>query len=226
MGDIRILIVDSETLFRRMIKEYAALEGFSPDEAADGVTALKLFRRNNYQLVVVEAELPELDGCTVCRQIRKTSEVPVLITSFHSDIDDKMSAFEAGADDYLIKPFSPLELMARFRVFLQRSAKITSQAPPRKITYDGIQIDTLSRVVLIDEKAVPLTCKDFELLLYLVRNPNKALSRDTLLNDVWGDDFLGSDRTVDTHIKALRDHLKPYDNYIATVWGFGYKFEV
>ncbi len=172
---------------------------------------------------MLDTELPELDGRNVCRQIRKVSDIPILIVTAKNDEGHRLSGFELGADDYITKPFSPGELMARIRVFLYRSG--TLQKPrPQKIAYGGLLIDAVSRTVYIDDHAVQLPPKEYELLCFLSQNPNQAFARDMLLDQVWGADFFGSDRTVDTHIKTLRESIKPYDSYIVTVWGIGYKF--
>ncbi len=220
-----MLIVDSENTIRNMIKDYAVAEGYFADEAVDGIAALKLFRRYEYSLVILDTLLAELDGRNVCRQIRKVSDVPIIMVSTEKEVDEKLSCFELGADDYVIKPFSPLELMARIKVFLRRGNS-TMNVRSRNISYDGIYIDTFSRTVYIDEKPVQLTHKDYDLLLFLCQNPNRAFPRDALLNEVWGPEFFGSDRTIDTHIKTLRENIKPYHDYITTIWGFGYKFEI
>lgn len=225
MGEVRLLIVDGDSAVRGTIKEHASSEGYSSDEAADGIAALKLFRRNEYNLIVLDAVLPELDGHNVLRQIRKVSDVPVILVSEHGELKDRLSGFETGADDFLQKPFYPLELMARIRVFLRRSGGV-QLSPPRRFSFNGLFIDTASRSVYIDERAVQLTPKEYDLLYFLSKNPNRAFSREDLLNEVWGFDFFGTDRTVDTHIKTLRESLRPYQQYIVTVWGFGYKFVV
>lgn len=225
MDDIRLLVVDEDDSVRGMIKKSAEKEGFSVEEAADGIAALKLFRRNHYQLVVLDTVLPELDGRNVCCQIRKVSDVPVIFVSSESGREDILAGFEIGADDYMVKPFDPSELMARVKVFLHRSGaqKIDST---RIITAHELQIDMVSRMAYVDSRPIRLTPKEYDLLLFLMRNPNKAFSRETLLNEVWGNDLFVSDRTIDTHIKSLRENLKPYQRYIATVWGFGYKFDL
>ncbi|MEL4105603.1 response regulator transcription factor [Oscillospiraceae bacterium WX1] len=225
MSDIRLLIVDRDEHARMLVKKLAENSGYTADTASDGVTAVKLFRRYDYQLVVMDTELPSLDGWNVCRQIRKLSDVPVIIVSALNGENDKLMAFDAGADDYLCKPYSQQELLARIRVFIYRCAGL--KTPPRtKITYTGLYIDTASRAVFVNDAVVKLTPKEYDLLYFMSQNPNKAFSREMLLNEVWGYEFIGSDRTVDTHIKMLRDNLKPYDAYIVTVWGFGYKFVV
>jgi len=225
VSDVQLLIVDGDNNVRNTIKELVMAEGYSVTAAADGIAALKLFRRNEYHMVILDTELPELEGKHVCRLIRKVSDVPIIIVSARSEESDRLACFELGVDDFIAKPFSTLELLARIKVFLRRSSGI-KDIPVRRISYSGLHIDTISRVVYIGEKEVRLTPKEYELLLFLSKNPNKAFSRDELLNRVWGDDFDGCDRTVDTHIKTLRESLKPYHQYIATVWGYGYKFEV
>ncbi len=225
MDDIRLLIVDRDEAVRSTIKQMAVSHEYSFDEAADGIAALKLFFRHDYDIVVIDPDLPELDGRNVCRQIRKVSDVPILITCVRCNVEDRLSAFELGADDYITKPFFPQELFLRIKVFLHRTGNL-ARSVPAKITFGGLFIDTLSRTVYVDDSVVQLTPKEYNLLFFLSHNPNKAFSRETLLNEVWGYDFTGSDRTVDTHIKTLRENIKPYDSSIVTVWGFGYKFIV
>lgn len=223
MNDIRLLIADQDSAVRSAIKKMATAQGYLFDEAADGIAALKLFRRHDYNIIILDTDLPELDGRNVCRQIRKVSDAPILIVSAKCGEQDKLNAFELGVDDYIAKPFSAPELLARIKVFLYRSGGL-NRVTPAKITFSGLFIDTISRAVYIDDGAVQLTPKEYDLLFFLSQNPNKAFSRETLLNEVWGYDFTGSDRTVDTHIKTLRENIKPYDTFIVTVWGFGYKF--
>ncbi|MFA9380243.1 MAG: response regulator transcription factor [Acetanaerobacterium sp.] len=225
MESVRLLIVDHNSAVRSIIKQNATAEGYACDEAADGISALKLFRRNDYNLIILDTDLPELDGRNVCRQIRKLSDVPIIIVTARNQESDRLSGFEVGADDYVTKPFSPSELMARVRVFLYRSGMI-QKTLPGKITFGGLFIDAVSHTVYIDDRVVQLSPKEYDLLFFLSQNPNQAFPRDMLLNEVWGVDFFGSDRTVDTHIRTLRENIKPYDQYIVTVWGFGYKFAV
>jgi DNA-binding response OmpR family regulator len=222
-SDIRLLIVDANATIRSEIKQVAASQGYSYDEAADGIAALKLFRRNDYNAVIMDTDLPELDGRNVCRQIRKASDVPILFISSRTGEQDKLCAFDIGADDFIVKPFYPREVLARIKVFLYRTNG-KSNYTPSKITFNGLFINTVSREVTVDDKPVSLTPKEYDLLCFLSQNPNKAYSREALLNEVWGYCFTGSDRTVDTHIRSLRDNIRPYDAYIVTVWGFGYKF--
>jgi len=222
MSEIKLLIADNDRTLRRALKTGAAAQDYLADEAEDGIAALKLFKRVEYQLIILEPELPELDGISVIRQIRKISDIPIIVISSRREERAKLDCFEAGADDYVVKPLSLPELMARVRVFLRRSAGVC--ATGKKISFGGFYIDSESRSVYVDEERAQLTPKEYELLYYLTKNPNKAFSRDALLNEVWGADYIGLDRTVDTHIKKLRDVLKPYDGCIETVWGFGYKF--
>lgn len=225
MGEIRLLIVDPNSSVRGEIKRCASAAGYAFDEAADGIAALKFFRRNDYNIIIIEADLPELDGRNVCRQIRKSSDVPILLMSEKSGEQEKLCAFELGVDDYIVKPFYPKELLARVKVFLYRSGSQVKSAP-EKITFNGLFINTISREVMVDDRPVQLTPKEYDLLFFLSQNPNKAYSREALLNEVWGYCFTGSDRTIDTHIRTLRDNIRPYDTYIVTVWGFGYKFVI
>ncbi len=222
-SDIRLLIVDANSTVRGEIRQAAASQGYSYDEAADGIAALKLFRRNDYSLVIMDTDLPELDGRNVCRQIRKASDIPILFISSRTSEQDKLCAFDIGADDFIVKPFYPREVLARIKVFLYRTGGNT-KSMPSKITFNGLFINTISREVTVDDKPVSLTPKEYDLLCFLSQNPNKAYSREALLNEVWGYCFTGSDRTIDTHIRSLRDNIRPYDSYIVTVWGFGYKF--
>lgn len=223
MGDTRLLIVDKDDSARNQLKKLVDSACYCYDAAIDGIMAVKLFRRHDYHLIVMDTELPMLDGWNVCRQIRKVSEVPIIIVSANTAERDKLLAFELGADDYVCKPFSPPELLARIRVHLYRSQGI-KYAAPSKIALNGLLIDTISHTVCVDDTVVRLTPKEYDLLYFLSQNPNKAYSRESLLNEVWGYEFTGSDRTVDTHIKTLRESIRPYDSYIVTVWGFGYKF--
>jgi len=224
MGKVRLLIINSNPNETNMIKAQAAIEDFTIDEAADGISAIKLFRRNDYNIIVTETDLPELDGRNVCRQIRKVSDTPIIILSAQADEENKLSFFDLGVDDYIVKPFSPKELLARIKVLLHRSGT-QNDLCYRRIVYDGLCIDVISRMVYIDGNCISLTPKEYSLLLFLAQNPHKAFSRDAILTKVWGQDYIGVDRTVDTHIRTLRESIKPYQDYIATVWGYGYIFK-
>lgn len=223
----KILIVDDEDRIREMLREYLSPEGYAIDEASDGEEALELFMKNEYTLVILDIMMPKLDGWTVCREIRKTSQVPIIMLSARGEEYDKLFGFELGVDDYLVKPFSPKELLARMKAIIRRSQGIEEkQNNKNTLRYEGLNIDFDSRNVYIDDIPISLTPKEYELLSFFSRNPNKVFSRDQLLNEVWGYDFYGDHRTVDTHIKMLRESLRDYRKFIVTVWGTGYKFEV
>ena len=223
MDDVRLLLVENDSAQRSTIKEYLISKGYFVDEAADGIAAIKLFRRNDYNLMIIDTAIPELEGRIVCNQIRKVSDVPIIITSIPSGETEKLSYFDIGIDEFVIKPYSSEELLARIKVFLRRTNGLKN-IPSHTVFSNGIHIDTISRTVSVNDRKVSLTPKEYELLLFLIQNPNKAFPRETLLNEIWGRDFFGSDRTVDTHIKTLRESIKPCQDCIVTVWGFGYKF--
>jgi len=224
MKQIHLLVADPEAEVRAAIKTYASLENYLTDEAADGITALKLIRRNDYHIIILDANIPELDAWHVCRQIRKTSLAPIIMISKQSDEQEKLYYYDIGVDDFINKPFSNKELMARINVLLRHSAHHEDYVP-RRLIFEGLCIDVASRLVYIDGLSIVLTPKEYKLLVYLAKNPNQAMSREQILSEVWGDEFFGTDRTVDTHIKTLRDSIKPYHHYVSTVWGFGYMFK-
>lgn len=226
MEKVRILIVDDEERIREMIREYTSLEGFDIDEASDGAEALNFFKQSQYSLVILDVMMPRIDGWSVCREIRKTSNVPIIMLTARGEEYDKLFGFELGVDDYIVKPFSPKELLARMKAIIRRSASTgDNNDSGARVCFDGLVIEFNSRNVFVDGKRVSLTPKEYELLNFFVQNPNKAFSRDQLLNSVWGYDFTGDDRTVDTHVKMLRESLGSYRKFIVTVWGTGYKFE-
>ena len=220
----KLLIVDDEPKIREVIREYAEFNGYEVEEAADGMSAVGLCRLNHYDLVILDIMMPKLDGFSACKEIKKIQDVPIIMLSARGEEYDKLFGFELGIDDYIVKPFSPKELMARINVVIQRR----SAAAPSKadvIRFGGLEINKAARTVSVDGKRVDLTPKEYELLFYLTENQNIALSRDKLLSDIWGYDFFGDDRTIDTHIKNLRNNLGPYRDYIVTLRGVGYKFE-
>lgn len=226
MEKAKILIVDDEERIRELIREYTSMEGFDIDEASDGTEALNLFRQSKYSLVILDVMMPKMDGWTVCREIRKTSQVPVIMLTARGEEYDKLFGFELGVDDYIVKPFSPKELLARMKAIIRRSASIGDNTNKGdRISFNGLVIEFNSRNVYVDGNSVSLTPKEYELLNFFVQNPNRVFSRDQLLNSVWGYDFIGDDRTVDTHVKMLRESLGDYRKFIVTVWGTGYKFE-
>lgn len=226
METVNILIADDEEGIRNIIKEYMSLEDYSITEAVDGMDALHHFQKESYDLIILDVMMPKLDGWTVCREIRKTSRVPIIMLTARGEEYDKLIGFEMGVDDYVVKPFSPRELMARIKALLVRSRVQTVPVPPKnEIIYEGVKIDLDGRSVYRDGKELSMTPKEYELLSFLAQHPKKAFSREQLLTSVWGFDFLGDDRTVDTHIKMLREHLGFYRRWIVTVWGIGYKFD-
>ena len=222
--DIKLLVADADPTVREIISLCAKAEGWLLDCAPDGLSALKRLRRSEYHLVILEAELPEVDGYIVCRHLRKTATVPVIFISRHGNETNRLAGFEAGGNDYVLKPFYPRELVARIKNFLSiwghdaRAANV--------IRAGEISLDINSRQTTVSGGEVKLTPKEFELLLFFMRNQRQAFSRDSLLELVWGQDFFGSDRTVDTHVKSLRGKILPCQNSIQTVWGYGYKFEI
>ena len=220
----KILIVDDEQKIREVIREYSEFNGYETEEAADGMTAVGLCKLNEYDLIILDVMMPKLDGFSVCKEIRTFSDVPIIILSARSEEYDKLLGFELGIDDYVVKPFSPKELMARVNAVLTRRAG-KRPAVSQVMEFGGLSVNVAARTVSVDGEKVELTPKEYELLFYLVENRNIALSRDKLLSDIWGYDFFGDDRTIDTHIKNLRNNLGPYRDFIVTIRGVGYKFE-
>ena len=220
----KILIVDDEKKIRDVVREYAEFEGFEVLEAEDGMDAVKKISDNeDVNIIIMDIMMPKLDGYSAVREIRKTSSVPVIMLSARGEEYDKLFGFELGIDDYVVKPFSPKELMARIRAVMNRVNLVNNKEDI--VRYKGLTINFTAREVLIDGERMPMTPKEYDLLFYLVKNMNIALSRDKLLEEVWGYDFYGDDRTVDTHIKMLRNSLGEYRNLIVTLRGMGYKFE-
>ena len=222
----RILVVDDESDIRSLIQRYAQREGHEVTTASDGLQAVELCRENDFDIIVMDIMMPEMDGFTACKEIKKSKDIPVLMLSARGEEYDKLFGFEVGVDDYVIKPFSPKELMARVNVIVSRHKKSDASADATKeIIIDGIRIDTLGRNVYVDGEIIELTAKEYDILLYFVQNQGVALSRDNILNAVWGYDYFGDDRTVDWQIKLLRSKLGNYRTYIKTLRGVGYKFE-
>ena len=224
----RILVVDDEENIREVIKEYAEFEGHQVSEACDGMQAIEMVKNNDYDIIIMDVMMPRLDGYSACKEIRKIKQIPVHMLSARGEEYDKLFGFEIGIDDYVVKPFSPKEVMARVNAIVKRNqgAKQAPAAPaPETVKFGGLEINFTSRDVYIDGVKANLTPKEYDLLFYLVRNKNIALTRNKLLEEVWGYDFFGDDRTIDTHIKMLRNNLGPYRNYIVTLRGMGYKFE-
>lgn len=220
----KILVVDDEPKIREVIKEYGEFSGYEITEADDGITAVGLCKLNDYDLIIMDIMMPKLDGFSACKEIKKIKDIPVIMLSARGEEYDKLFGFELGIDDYVVKPFSPKELMARVNAVLSRR-KAASQPQSQVMKFDGLEINIAARTVTVDGKKVELTPKEYDLLFYLVENRNIALSRDKLLSYIWGYDFFGDDRTIDTHIKNLRNNLGPYRDFIVTLRGVGYKFE-
>lgn len=220
----KILIVDDEEKIRDVIKEYAEFSGFEADEAADGMSAIGMVKLNDYDLIIMDIMMPKLDGFSAIKEIQKIKQIPVIMLSARGEEYDKLFGFELGIDDYVVKPFSPKELMARVNAVLSRvKAADTSNSKIEK--FEGLEVNFSARTIKIDGKKVELTPKEYDLLFYMIQNKNIALSRDSLLEDIWGYDFYGDDRTIDTHVKNLRNNLGPYRKFIVTLRGVGYKFE-
>ena len=220
----KLLVVDDEPRIREVIKEYAEFNNYIVKEAPDGMSALGLCKLEDFDLVILDIMMPKLDGFSVCKEIKKIKDIPVIMLSARGEEYDKLFGFELGIDDYIVKPFSPKELMARVNAILTRKHGDTKQKTD-VMKFGGLEINMVARTVNVDGKRVELTPKEYDLLFYLIENKNVALSRYKLLSDIWGYDFFGDDRTIDTHIKNLRNNLGPYRDYIVTLRGVGYKFE-
>ena len=224
----RLLIVDDEERIRVILKKYAEFEGYETDEAADGMEAVLKVRANEYDLIIIDVMMPEVDGFTASREIFKIKQIPVIMLSARGEEYDKIHGFELGIDDYVVKPFSPRELMMRVKAVLgRRGNPAADQGEDGKEIYriDGLVIDCTARTVMVDGERVNMTPKEYDLLFYMIRNRGVALSREKLITEVWGYDYYGDDRTLDTHIKLLRSSLGQYRSYLVTLRGVGYRFE-
>lgn len=219
---LKILIVDDELKIREVVKEYSIVSGYEVDEATDGLQAIEKVKQNDYDCVIMDIMMPELDGFSACKRIKEIKDVPIIMLSARTEEEDKLFSFDMGVDDYVTKPFSPKELMARIKVVCERANKHSND----RYVFDGLVIDVDGRTVSVDDQKLNITPKEFDLLLYLVENKNVALGREKILSSVWHMDYFGDDRTVDTHIKMLRNDLGKYRDFIVTVRGMGYKFEV
>lgn len=219
---MKVLIVDDEEMIRAVLREYVEFEGGEADEACDGMEAVSKCRETQYDVVLMDVMMPRLDGFSAVKEIRKFSQVPVIMLSARGEEYDKLFGFEIGSDDYVTKPFSPKEVMARIHAVMKRG-----KSEQREVyEFEGLKIDVVGRNVYVDGERADLTPKEYELLFFFVQNIGIALTRERLLNKVWGYDFYGDDRTVDTHVKMLRSNLKDYRKFIVTLRGLGYKFEV
>ena len=217
---MKILVVDDEELIREVVKEYLQFDGFLVDEASNGEEAVELALQNDYNLIIMDIMMPKKDGYQAVKEIRKIKDVPVLMLSARGEEFDKLFGFDLGVDDYVTKPFSPKELVARVKAIIKRNEKSGT-----KLEFGGLVLDDKAHEVSIDGKVINLTPKEYDLLKYFVSNNHIALSREQLLTNIWGYDFYGDDRTVDTHVKTLRHQLGKYGQYIKTVRKVGYKFK-
>ena len=225
-----ILVVDDESRIRSIIKKYAEFEGHSVTEAADGMEAVHFCRSAQFDIIIMDIMMPELDGFSACREIRKISQTPIIMLSARGEEYDKINGFELGIDDYVTKPFSPKELMLRIEAVMKRVRSTSIQSKKKEnvvvsFDNDGFKADITARIVYIDGERVDMSPKEYDLLFYMIENRNIALSREKLISDVWGYDFFGDDRTLGTHIKLLRKSLGEYSKYIVTLRGVGYRFE-
>jgi len=224
---LKILIVDDEEMIRDVLKEYAEFEGHIVYEANDGMQAVKMCREEDFDIILMDIMMPKLDGFSAVKEIKKIKDIPTIMLSARGEEYDKLFGFEIGIDDYVVKPFSPKEVMARINaVTKRRHPQEKENRNPDIKKFEGLEVDFIGRNVFVDGVKAEMTPKEYELLFYLVRNKGIALSREKLLSDVWGFDFYGDDRTVDTHIKMLRGNLKEYRKFVVTLRGMGYKFEI
>lgn len=223
----RLLVVDDEEKIRVIIRKYAEFEGYEVDEAEDGMQAVLKARSKEYDLIVMDVMMPELDGFSACREIRRNRKIPIIMLSARGEEYDKIHGFELGIDDYVVKPFSPRELMMRVRAVLARGGTAGGAQEQSRDIYqsEGLVVDFTARRVLVDGEQANMTPKEYDLLFYLVKNRGIALTREKLITEVWGYDYYGDDRTLDTHIKLLRSSLGEYRRYLVTLRGVGYRFE-
>lgn len=226
----RLLIADDEEKIRLIIKKYAEFEGYEIEEAEDGMQALDICRKKEFDLIILDVMMPELDGFSTCKEIKKLKDIPVIMLSARGEEYDRIHGFELGIDDYVVKPFSPKELMMRVNAVISRYQKTETTASNQEIPHEiykreGLLVDFTSRLVQIDGERIDMTPKEYDLLFYMVKNKGIALTREKLITEVWGYDYFGDDRTLDTHIKLLRSSLGEYRKFLVTLRGVGYRFE-
>ena len=223
----KILVVDDEFRIRQIIRKYAEFEGYEVDEAVDGMQAIQVCRKENFDLIIMDVMMPELDGFSACREIKKFKpDTPIIMLSARGEEYDKIHGFELGSDDYVVKPFSPKELMMRVNAVIKRTHTSEQKEVKKDVfTYKGLSVDFSARIVTVDGKRVEMTPKEYDLFFYMVKNKGLALTRESLISEVWGYDFFGDERTLDTHIKLLRKSLGEYSTCIVTLRGVGYRFE-
>ena len=225
----KILVVDDEVRIRSIIKKYAEFEGHNVVEAADGMEAVHLCRKQEFDIIIMDIMMPELDGFSACREIRKTSSTPIIMLSARGEEYDKINGFELGIDDYVVKPFSPKELMLRIEAVMKRVHAGVNTVKENNVVVEldngGLRADITARIVYVDGERIDMSPKEYDLFFYMLSNKNIALSRERLISEVWGYDFFGDVRTLDTHIKLLRKSLGRYSECIVTLRGVGYRFE-
>ena len=227
----KILVVDDEDKIRIIIKKYAEFEGYAITEASNGMEAIEACQRENFDLIIMDVMMPELDGFSACKEIKKIKDIPVIMLSARGEEYDKIHRFESGVDDYVVKPFSPKELMMRVNVVITRNARNSLNNSGEKVKehdvyrYEGLEVDFTSRIVTVDGVEASMTPKEYDLLFYMIRNKGIALTREKLITQVWGYDYFGDDRTLDTHIKLLRSNLGEYRGLVTTLRGVGYRFD-
>lgn len=221
----QILVVDDEAGIRQIIRKYAEFEGHQVTEAADGMEAIEICKQKTFDIIIMDIMMPELDGFSACKEIRKFSQTPMLMLSARGEEYDKIHGFELGIDDYVVKPFSPKELMMRVQAILKRASGTDGEVQKDIVHFEGLTVDFTGRLVYVDGEKIEMSPKEYDLFFYLVRNRGIALTREKLISDVWGYDFYGDDRTLDTHIKLIRKSLGEYARYIVTLRGVGYRFE-
>lgn len=224
MDKIKILVVDDESRMRKLVRDFLEREGFQVLEAGDGEEAMdRFYEDKDISLIILDVMMPKMDGWQVCREIRQVSKVPIIMLTARAEERDELQGFDLGVDEYIAKPFSPKILVARAAAILRRANALTAEDT---VNAGGIMIDKAAHLVTIDGQSVDLSFKEFELLTYFVENQGIALSREKILNNVWNYDYFGDARTIDTHVKKLRSKLGEKGEYIKTIWGMGYKFEV
>ena len=221
----KILVVDDEEMIRKIVAKYASFEGHEVTEASDGMQAIELCRNGGFDIMIIDIMMPELDGFSACREIRKFSDVPIIMLSARGEEYDKINGFGLGIDDYVVKPFSPKELMLRVDAIMKRAAKGGGDSQNEIFAIGSLKADVTARVVWVDGEAVDLSPKEYDLFFYMLKNRNIALTRERLITEVWGYDYFGDDRTLDTHVKLLRRSLGDAAKYIVTLRGVGYRFD-
>lgn len=221
----KILVVDDEEKIRAIIRKYGEFEGYEVTEACDGMEAIEICKKQDFDVMILDVMMPELDGFSTCREIKKIKDIPVIMLSARGEEYDRIHGFELGIDDYVVKPFSPKELMMRVKVVIGRNSDKNMKNGHEIFTAEGLVVDFTGRTVTVDGERVDMSPKEYDLLFYMVRNRNIALSREKLITEVWGYDYYGDDRTLDTHIKLLRSSLGDYRKFLVTLRGVGYRFE-